>query len=141
MSVLQCCITLLLRKETHITVILMTVVFIVFVNSLEKLLWTCIFCVSTHGQVTIHWPNVYITMHIWTQKTVIYSSNYHLCKNNLIGAQQIGSKYEDMVFIDWYTFWNSAPFIRICFIALCNRCMSENSSVEVMFSCFFRNRR
>ena len=25
-------------------------------------------------------------------------------------------------------------FIRICFIALCNICMSENSSVELMFS-------
>ncbi len=58
--------------------------------------------------ILIHWPNVYITIHIWTQKTVIYSFNYQFWKNNWIGAQQNGSKYEDMVFIDWYTFWNSA---------------------------------
>ena len=32
-----------LRKETCITVILMTVGFITFVNSLKKLLWTCLF--------------------------------------------------------------------------------------------------
>ena len=32
----------------------MTVVFITFVNSLEKLLWTCLFWVPTRGQVTIY---------------------------------------------------------------------------------------
>ena len=63
--------------------------------------------------ILIHWPNVYITIHIWTQRTVIYSFNYQFWKNNWIGAQQIGSKYEDMVFIDWYTFWNSDPFTSL----------------------------
>ena len=46
--------------------------------------------------ILIHWQNVYITIHIWTQRTVIYSFNYQLWKNNWIGAQQIGSKYEDI---------------------------------------------
>ena len=45
-SFLQCCITLILWIETCITIILMTLVFITFVNSLDKLLWTCLW-VST----------------------------------------------------------------------------------------------
>ena len=87
-------------------------VFIVLVNSFEKLLWTCPFGYPPMVKwryILIHWLNVYITIHIWTQKTVIYSFNYQFWKNNWIGAQQNGSKYEDMVFIDWYTFWNSDP--------------------------------
>ena len=86
-------------------------VFIVLINSLEKLLWTCLFWspMVKWRYILIHWPRLYITIHIWTQKTVIYSFNYQFWKNNWIGAQQIGSKYEDMVFIDWYTFWNSDP--------------------------------
>ena len=38
-----------------------------------------------------------------------------------------------LYFVNWL-------FIRICFIALCNLCMSENSSVELMFM-FLRNRK
>ena len=69
--------------------------------------------------ILIHWPNVYITIHIWTQKTVIYSFNYHFWKNNWIWAQQIGPKYEDMVFIDWYTFWKILTLMSPC-ITLCH---------------------
>ena len=56
------------------TVILMTVVFIMFDNRLEKLLWTCRFWVSTHGQVTIYLNPLTKCIHIELRKP----SNIHL---------------------------------------------------------------
>ena len=64
------CITLILWKETRITIILMTVVFITFLNSLEKLLWTCLFWVFTHGQVTIYLKN----------EKMLCIGTHHLCQ-------------------------------------------------------------
>ena len=53
----------------------MTVVFITFVNSLEKLLWTCLFWVPTRGQVTIYLNLLTKSIHI---HTYLNSENCHL---------------------------------------------------------------
>ena len=65
------------------------------------------------------------------KKTVICPFNYQFWKNNWIGAQQIGSKYEDMVFIDWYTFWKSDPVSHFDIINAVKITVFINSSIGV----------
>ena len=57
-------------------------VFIVLVNSFEKLLWTCLFWVSTHGQVTIYLNPLTKCIHNHTYLNSEKLSSIHLTINS-----------------------------------------------------------
>ena len=67
------------------------------------------FLVSTHGKVAIYLNPQTKCIHNLFELRKLLSIHLTIIYERVIGAQHIGSKYEYMVFIDWYTFWNSDP--------------------------------